>query len=122
MNAGQLILALSPLPSGNAGQHLLAIQLGTGSGPGQTIYCSQAVVLMDYPSTALVSSKEGAGAEIQAKVSGVSVDAGRATATTSPFTALATVQQSCMTLQRRTSRSLGGIPAADKTIIARKGA
>lgn len=41
MNAGQLLLALSPLSSGNAGQHLLAIQLGSGAGPAQTIYCSQ---------------------------------------------------------------------------------
>lgn len=38
MNAGQYIVALSGLPSGSAAQHLLSIQLGTGTGPGQTIF------------------------------------------------------------------------------------
>ena len=41
MNAGQYLVALSGLPSGNAAQHLLAIQLGTGTGPGQTIFASR---------------------------------------------------------------------------------
>jgi len=47
MNAGQLLLALSPLSSGNAGQHLLAIQLGSGAGPAQTIYCSQRTAVFE---------------------------------------------------------------------------
>lgn len=41
MNAGQYIVALSGLPSGSAAQHLLSIQLGTGTGPGQTIFASR---------------------------------------------------------------------------------
>lgn len=41
MNAGQYLVALSGLPSGNAAQHLLAIQLGTGTGPGQAIFASR---------------------------------------------------------------------------------
>lgn len=41
MNAGQHIVALSGLPSGSAAQHLLSIQLGTGTGPGQTIFASR---------------------------------------------------------------------------------
>lgn len=41
MNAGQYLVALSGLPSGSAAQHLLSIQLGTGTGPGQTIFASR---------------------------------------------------------------------------------
>ncbi len=41
MNAGQILAALSGLPSGSAAQHLLAIQAGTGTGPGQTIFSSR---------------------------------------------------------------------------------
>ena len=41
MNAGQYLAALSGLPSGSAAQHLLSIQLGTGTGPGQTIFASR---------------------------------------------------------------------------------
>lgn len=49
MNAGQYLLALSPLPSGTAAQHLLAIQLGTGT--GQTIFCSQRTVVFEQDAT-----------------------------------------------------------------------
>ena len=45
MNAGQHLVALSGLPSGSAAQHLLAIQLGTGTGPGQTIFASRFSVI-----------------------------------------------------------------------------
>lgn len=45
MNAGQYLVALSGLPSGSAGTHLLAIQAGTGTGPGQTIFSSRMCVV-----------------------------------------------------------------------------
>lgn len=45
MNAGQILAALSGLPSGSAAQHLLAIQTGTGTGPGQTIFSSRFSVI-----------------------------------------------------------------------------
>ena len=45
MNAGQILVALSGLPSGSAAQHLLAIQAGTGTGPGQTIFSSRFSVI-----------------------------------------------------------------------------
>lgn len=43
MNAGQYLVALSGLPSGSAGVHLLAIQAGTG--PGQTIFSSRMCIV-----------------------------------------------------------------------------
>lgn len=49
MNAGQYLLALSPLPSGTAAQHLLAIQLGAGT--GQTIFCSQRTAIFEQEET-----------------------------------------------------------------------
>ena len=49
MNAGQYLLALSPLPSGTAAQHLLAIQLGTGT--GQTIFCSRRTAIFEQEET-----------------------------------------------------------------------
>ena len=45
MNAGQHLVALSGLPSGSAAQHLLAIQAGTGTGPGQIIFSSRFSVI-----------------------------------------------------------------------------
>ena len=45
MNLGQFITAHSPLPTGTVAQHLLAIQLGTGTGPGQTIFASRFSVI-----------------------------------------------------------------------------
>ena len=41
MNAGQYLVALSGLPSGSAADHLLAIQAGTGTGPGQTVFAAK---------------------------------------------------------------------------------
>lgn len=45
MNAGQRLLLLSPLVTGSAAQHLLAIQ--SGGGVGETIYCSQIDTLIE---------------------------------------------------------------------------
>lgn len=39
MTTGEYLVANSTLPSGTALQHLLALQIGSGS--GQTIFCSQ---------------------------------------------------------------------------------
>ena len=49
MNAGQYLVALSGLATGTAAAHLLAIQAGVGSGPGQTIFASQFVAVIETP-------------------------------------------------------------------------
>jgi len=47
LTAGEYLVANSTLPSGTALQHLLALQIGTGTGSGQTIFCSQFNVRLD---------------------------------------------------------------------------
>ena len=47
MTTGEYLVANSTLPSGTALQHLLALQIGTGTGSGQTIFCSQFNVRLD---------------------------------------------------------------------------
>lgn len=47
MTTGEYLVANSTLPSGTALQHLLALQIGSGTGSGQTIFCSQFNVRLD---------------------------------------------------------------------------
>lgn len=51
MTTGEYLVANSTLPSGTALQHLLALQIGTGSGPGQTVFASQFAVSIETPRT-----------------------------------------------------------------------
>lgn len=46
---GQFLVANSTLPSGTALQHLLALQIGAGS--GQTVFASQLAVSIETPRT-----------------------------------------------------------------------
>lgn len=63
MNAGQYLLALSPLPSGTAAQHLLAIQLGAGT--GQTIFCSQRTVVFEQDETTVTRKPKRRAAPVE---------------------------------------------------------
>lgn len=66
MNAGQYLTALSPLPSGTAAQHLLAIQLGTGT--GQTIFCSQRTVVFERDEATITRKPKRRAAPVEKPV------------------------------------------------------
>ena len=56
MKLGEYLVANSSLPSGSIVQHILALNTGTGTGPGETIYAPRMTVVTQQR-TATVTSR-----------------------------------------------------------------
>ena len=79
MNVGEYLVSKSPLGSGTALAHLLAMQ--TGSGTGKTIFAAQMTVCMEAPQVTLVQrAKREAGEDYRPAVNRLTADTEKAIA------------------------------------------
>ena len=79
MNVGEYLISKSPLSSGTALQHLLAMQTG---GSGGTVFASMFAVQIDEPRLTLVQRpKREAGEDYRPAISRLSADTEKAIAT-----------------------------------------
>lgn len=54
MNVGDYLVSKSPLGSGSALAHLLAVTQGSGTGPAKTVFASQMAVCIEAPQITLI--------------------------------------------------------------------
>lgn len=116
--AAQYLLALSTLPSGTAGQHLLAIQLGTGTGTGQTIYCSQTTAIIEQESITVLRKpkRQPASEATQPRYEAPGLQDHNVVVTGRPVLVFATYAEDEVTVLKTTNRTHVGMLSQQKTV------